>query len=265
MGVQLGRISEQESALVAAAQNRHKEAESARAEASKCCSDSAAGVQIVDKDAIRRATARLQQAERSLEEIEQQRRQLTSERAQAELASSQAKVSVSRAQEALGQARSALNGFEGAVRWSNGILYQIQSGQERFANLLSDTLLQAFRTDRGVVISIPVAPRRTDPVATAQLPPDLTPRLSALGARLHELLPDALIEVEAYSETGDQVAAGLLAEEIKSVFGSKFRPENVLARGFGRVPVFEGTRLTHVVPSGVQIVISSAVLGYTRP
>jgi hypothetical protein len=227
-----------------------------------------AGIPIVDGQALQQAIGRVQRAEQSTDEIERQRRQLATERAQAELAASQARVVVSVAQAELAEARSAVASFENTVRRNDDLFERVRRGQQLFADQLSNTTLRAVRADRGIAISIPMVPQRTLS-AIGSVPPALREAVSALGERLYRSLPDAFIEVEAYSEAGDQIAARELAEGLRvSLLNSTlrgFRPQAILARGFGRVPVFENGKLTHTVPSGVQIVISSAALGYPPP
>jgi hypothetical protein len=269
MDAQVGEIAQRDRVLVAEARSRQQQADEARAEATACCRRVIAGVSIVDSQALQQVMEREQQAEQSSSEIEQQRRQLATQRAQAELGASQARLEVSRAQAQLGEAQSALKGFEDTVRRNSSFTEQIQSGQRGIADKLSNTVLRAARTDRGIVISIPKPLKNSS--GQYELSPDLMREIFAFKARLLQLLPDAFIEVEVYSEPGDEIAARSLADEFRSLLvgsslaASGFRSQDVVARGFGRVPVFENGRLTHAVPSGVQIVISSAAIGYASP
>jgi hypothetical protein len=261
---QVAEITALETAAAAEAQSSEQNAENAKRELLTCCHrTNPVGIETVDSAELQKKRGEAEQAEQSALALQDNANKLASERAKVELSAAEAHISVVDATKQRDEARVALSDFAEAVQARQDAEQIAKRGQQQLADHLTNPLWKSERTDRGIIVTIDYATLRSRGV-------DVDVALQTLRRTLREAIPDALVEVEAYSADGNSNEAKSTADSVGGVLAKPsssstlgYSPAlHVVTRGFGRKLLTTDSGISKTAPSSLQIVISSTELGY---
>jgi hypothetical protein len=250
--------SEQDSANQELAAARGK-FEKAKQELATCCRHTINGIQIMDDKEMAEKKREVDLVREHEKAVAGTLKTLDSERAHAELLVAQANVELAHQESKVQAARTAFSGFQDSVEMYDKIEKAKHETQEQFASRLANPLWSVSRADRGITIQIPDVP--------AEIPNDLSVAFQNLKVQVETQIPaTALIEVEAYSNSGDLERSALLANSVARILNQGPAEPNehvsVVARGYGKTPTLVGDGSVKHLPNGLRIVISSPSIGY---